>query len=94
MSRCGSSIIALCRLCDADACAQVTGSAWDTDLVSASAQYLAINWQVAGGGAFGILPILSSFRGSVVEGFPNKLPDIIPLARGHSGPVSVVRAVT
>ena len=29
---------------------KISGSAWDTDLISASAKYLAVNWQVAGGG--------------------------------------------
>lgn len=66
---------------------KVTGSAWDTDLISASASYLAINWQVAGGGAFGVLPLLNSFSGPIVSGFPHKLPDLVPLARGHTGPV-------
>jgi coronin-1B/1C/6 len=30
--------------------AKISGSAWDTDLVSAGGKYIAVNWQVAGGG--------------------------------------------
>lgn len=29
---------------------KISGSAWDTDLVSAGGKYLAVNWQAAGGG--------------------------------------------
>ncbi|ORX34981.1 hypothetical protein BD324DRAFT_633486 [Kockovaella imperatae] len=66
---------------------KITGSAWDTDLVSASATHLAINWQAAGGGAFVILPTFSAFSSPAPAGFPTKLPDILPLARGHTAPV-------
>lgn len=47
-------------------------------------QYLSVNIQVSGGGAFAILPIPGSDLGS---GMPYKLPDVIPLARGHTAPV-------
>jgi hypothetical protein len=30
--------------------AKISGSAWDTDLVSAGGKYIAVNWQVSGGG--------------------------------------------
>jgi hypothetical protein len=30
--------------------AKISGSAWDTDLVAAGGKYLAVNWQVSGGG--------------------------------------------
>ncbi|OCF30801.1 deoxyuridine 5'-triphosphate nucleotidohydrolase [Kwoniella heveanensis CBS 569] len=67
--------------------AKISGSAWDTDLVTAGGKYLAVNWQVSGGGAFGILPLFSPTTPPQPTGFPTKLPDIIPLARGHTGPV-------
>lgn len=69
---------------------QVTGSAWDTDLIQASGKYVSINWQAAGGGAFAILPLPSGFHSPLTasgEPFVSKLPDIVPLARGHAGPV-------
>ncbi|ORY30791.1 hypothetical protein BCR39DRAFT_528339 [Naematelia encephala] len=67
--------------------AKISGSAWDTDLVSAGGKYLAVNWQVSGGGAFAILPVFSPFTPPAPAGFPTKLPDILPLARGHTAPV-------
>ncbi|WVQ64461.1 uncharacterized protein L199_002628 [Kwoniella botswanensis] len=67
--------------------AKISGSAWDTDLVTAGGKYLAVNWQVSGGGAFAILPLFSPVTPPQPAGFPNKLPDIIPLARGHTAPV-------
>jgi len=65
---------------------KVSASAWDTNLISASASYISINWNASGGGAFAILPLPSPFR-PLPNNFPNKLPDIIPLARSHTGPV-------
>ncbi|WWC57752.1 uncharacterized protein I303_100287 [Kwoniella dejecticola CBS 10117] len=67
--------------------AKISGSAWDTDLVTAGGKYLAVNWQVSGGGAFAILPLFSPATPPQPAGFPTKLPDIIPLARGHTAPV-------
>ncbi|TFK19401.1 microtubule binding protein [Coprinopsis marcescibilis] len=64
---------------------KVTNSAWDTNIVSASASYLSINWNSSGGGAFAILPLPSPFHG--LNGFPHKLPDGLPLARGHTATV-------
>ncbi|KAF9442356.1 microtubule binding protein, partial [Macrolepiota fuliginosa MF-IS2] len=64
---------------------KVTNSAWDTNLISASGQYLSVNWNASGGGAFAILPLPSPFHG--INGFPHKLPDQLPLARSHSAPV-------
>ncbi|KAF9784948.1 microtubule binding protein [Thelephora terrestris] len=63
---------------------KVSGSAWDTNLVAASGSYVSLNWSSSGGGAFAILPLPSPFRTIQV---PSKLPDIIPLARSHSGTV-------
>lgn len=37
--------------------------------------------------AFAILPLFSPFSAPSPSGFPTKLPDILPLARGHTGPV-------
>lgn len=63
---------------------RVSSNAWDTNLLNASAQYLSINYQVAGGGAFAILPLPGT---ELASGITYKLPDVIPLARGHAGPV-------
>ncbi|KAH8810396.1 microtubule binding protein [Flagelloscypha sp. PMI_526] len=62
---------------------KVTNSAWDTNIVSASGSYIAVNWNASGGGAFAILPLPTPFAPS----FQNKLPDIPPLARGHTASV-------
>ncbi|WVR03213.1 hypothetical protein IAU60_000204 [Kwoniella sp. DSM 27419] len=67
--------------------AKISGSAWDTDLVAAGGKYMSVNWQVNGGGAFAILPLFSPVSPPQPSGFPTKLPDIIPLARGHTAPV-------
>lgn len=64
---------------------KVSGSAWDTNLVSASARYISVNWNASGGGAFAILPLPSPT--AAVPNFPYKLPDVIPLARSHTAPV-------
>ncbi|KAG9118392.1 Coronin-like protein crn1 [Ceratobasidium sp. 392] len=65
---------------------KVSNSAWDTNLISASGSYLALNWNASGGGAFAILPLASPFR-PLPHSLPYKLPDLIPLARGHTAPV-------
>ncbi|EJC99685.1 DUF1900-domain-containing protein [Fomitiporia mediterranea MF3/22] len=49
-----------------------------------SQQYLSVNWNASGGGAFCILPLPSPFE---AHKLPTKLPDVIPLARGHIAPV-------
>ncbi|GHJ89738.1 hypothetical protein NliqN6_6140 [Naganishia liquefaciens] len=68
-----------------------SGSAWDTDLIKSNGKFLAVNWQVAGGGAFAILPAPSPFHAPTTPSgnapFTTKLPDLIPLVRGHSAPV-------
>ncbi|OWZ54914.1 deoxyuridine 5'-triphosphate nucleotidohydrolase [Cryptococcus neoformans A2-102-5] len=66
---------------------KISGSAWDTDLVAAGGKYLSVNWQASGGGAFAILPLFSPTSPPQPAGFPTKLPDIVPLARGHTAPV-------
>ena len=34
--------------------AKISGSAWDTDLITAGGKYMAVNWQVSGGGVSGL----------------------------------------
>ncbi|KAF7311164.1 Coronin [Mycena kentingensis (nom. inval.)] len=63
---------------------RVTNSAWDTNVVSASAEYLSINWNASGGGAFAIVPLPSPFNATTLS---TKLPDNLPLARSHTAPV-------
>ncbi|EIW75312.1 microtubule binding protein [Coniophora puteana RWD-64-598 SS2] len=65
---------------------KVSSSAWDTNLISASGRYLALNWNASGGGAFAILPLPTPFA-PLPTGFPSKLPDVIPLARSHTATV-------
>ncbi|EMD39400.1 hypothetical protein CERSUDRAFT_113035 [Gelatoporia subvermispora B] len=65
---------------------KVSASAWDTNLIAASSRYISVNWNASGGGAFAILPLPSPFQ-PLPFGFPSKLPDLIPLARSHTGPV-------
>ncbi|KAH9479140.1 Coronin-like protein crn1 [Psilocybe cubensis] len=64
---------------------KVTNSAWDTNIISASAEYISVNWNASGGGAFAILPLPSPFQ--AVPGLPYKLPETIPLARSHTAAV-------
>ncbi|KAG6891135.1 hypothetical protein C0992_010430 [Termitomyces sp. T32_za158] len=64
---------------------KVTSSAWDTNFISASGQYISVNWNASGGGAFAILPLPSPFQ--TVPGLPQKLPDSLPLARSHTATV-------
>ncbi|KAH0544871.1 hypothetical protein FGG08_000950 [Glutinoglossum americanum] len=56
---------------------RISRNAWDTNLVKANPQYLSVNWEAGGGGAFAVIPI--NERG--------RLPEQIPLFRGHTGPV-------
>ncbi|BFZ60390.1 Coronin-like protein crn1 [Saitoella coloradoensis] len=56
---------------------KVTKNAWDSNLMKVNPLYLSINWNASGGGAFAVVPL--NERG--------KLPDQIPLFRGHSAPV-------
>jgi len=65
---------------------KLSGGAWDTNLIAASGSYISLNWNTSGGGAFAILPLPNPFR-PALGNFPSKLPDIIPLARGHSAAV-------
>jgi len=65
---------------------KVSNSAWDTNLIACSGKYVSVNWNASGGGAFAILPLPSPFR-PLPNYLPYKLPDVIPLARGHTAPV-------
>ncbi|KAK3485616.1 hypothetical protein B0T13DRAFT_525330 [Neurospora crassa] len=56
---------------------RISHNAWDTNLIKANPEYLAVNWESSGGGAFAVIPL--NERG--------KLPDQIPLFRGHTAAV-------
>jgi coronin-1B/1C/6 len=56
---------------------RISKNAWDTNLIKANPEYLAVNWEASGGGAFAVIPV--SERG--------RAPDRIPLFRGHTAPV-------
>ncbi|KAG6029016.1 Coronin-like protein crn1 [Claviceps citrina] len=55
----------------------ISRNAWDTNLVKVNPEYLSVNWDASGGGAFAVIPL--NERG--------KLPDQIPLFRGHTATV-------
>ncbi|KAH8111781.1 DUF1900-domain-containing protein [Phellopilus nigrolimitatus] len=63
---------------------KLSNNAWDTNLIAASGSYISVNWNASGGGAFAILPLPSPFT---AHDLPSKLPDVIPLARGHTAAV-------
>ncbi|TKX27364.1 coronin-like protein crn1 [Elsinoe australis] len=56
---------------------RITKNAWDTNLIKANPKYIAVNWEAGGGGAFAVVPV--NERG--------KLPEHIPLFRGHTAAV-------
>ncbi|KAF7944040.1 hypothetical protein EAE96_010450 [Botrytis aclada] len=55
----------------------ISRNAWDTNLIKANPEYLSVNWEASGGGAFAVIPLNEKGR----------LPEQIPLFRGHTGPV-------
>jgi len=55
----------------------ISRNAWDTNLVKVNPEFLSVNWDASGGGAFAVIPL--NERG--------KLPDVIPLFRGHTAAV-------
>ncbi|KAL1837394.1 hypothetical protein VTJ49DRAFT_3934 [Mycothermus thermophilus] len=55
----------------------ISRNAWDTNLVKVNPEYISVNWESGGGGAFAVIPL--NERG--------KLPDQIPLFRGHTAAV-------
>ncbi|KAH7061073.1 actin-binding protein-like protein [Macrophomina phaseolina] len=56
---------------------RLSKNAWDSNIIKVNPKYLSANYEAGGGGAFAVIPL--DERG--------KLPDIIPLFRGHTGPV-------
>lgn len=56
---------------------RISKNAWDTNLVKANPQYLAVNWEASGGGAFAVIPLSEKGR----------LPEQLPLFRGHKAVV-------
>ncbi|KAI2637531.1 DUF1900-domain-containing protein [Xylaria nigripes] len=56
---------------------RISRNAWDTNLIKVNPEYLAVNWEASGGGAFAVIPL--DERG--------KIPDVIPLFRGHTAAV-------
>ncbi|WFD00304.1 Coronin-like protein crn1 [Malassezia yamatoensis] len=56
---------------------KVSNNAWDTNLLEANGQYLSLNWQASGGGAFALIPLSR----------PGKLPEVYPVCRGHTAAV-------
>ncbi|KAI0127712.1 coronin-6 [Xylariales sp. AK1849] len=56
---------------------RISRNAWDTNLIKVNAEYLAVNWEASGGGAFAVIPLDEK----------GKLPDQIPLFRGHTATV-------
>ncbi|KAL7935977.1 hypothetical protein V8C35DRAFT_246217 [Trichoderma chlorosporum] len=56
---------------------RISRNAWDTNLVKANAEYLSVNWDSSGGGAFAVIPLNEK----------GKAPDLIPLFRGHTATV-------
>ncbi|RQM06055.1 hypothetical protein DH86_00002369, partial [Scytalidium sp. 3C] len=55
----------------------ISRNAWDTNLVKVNPEYLAVNWEASGGGAFAVIPLNEKGR----------LPEQIPLFRGHTAAV-------
>ncbi|KAF2270127.1 coronin-6 [Lojkania enalia] len=56
---------------------RISKNAWDTNLIKANPEYISVNWESSGGGAFAVIPI--NERG--------RLPELIPLFRGHTAAV-------
>ncbi|EZF29977.1 Coronin [Trichophyton interdigitale] len=56
---------------------RVSTNAWDTNLLKVNPEYLSVNWETAGGGAFAVIPLREKGR----------LPERIPLFRGHTSVV-------
>ncbi|KAJ4363409.1 Coronin-like protein crn1 [Neocucurbitaria cava] len=56
---------------------RISKNAWDTNLIKANPEYVSVNWEASGGGAFAVIPI--NERG--------RAPDQLPLFRGHTAAV-------
>ncbi|KAF2836740.1 actin-binding protein-like protein [Patellaria atrata CBS 101060] len=56
---------------------RISKNAWDSNIIKANPEYISVNWEASGGGAFAVIPI--NERG--------RLPEQIPLFRGHTAAV-------
>ncbi|KAF1808273.1 WD domain, G-beta repeat-containing protein [Eremomyces bilateralis CBS 781.70] len=56
---------------------RISRNAWDSNIIKANPEYLAVNWEASGGGAFAVIPV--NERG--------RLPEQLPLFRGHTAAV-------
>lgn len=56
---------------------RLTKNAWDSNLIKVNGKYLSVNWDSSGGGAFAVVPLHEM----------GKLPDQVPLFRGHTAAV-------
>lgn len=56
---------------------RLTKNAWDSNLIKVNPKYLSVNWDASGGGAFAVVPLHEM----------GKLPDQVPLFRGHTAAV-------
>ncbi|KAL5433597.1 hypothetical protein PMIN07_009974 [Paraphaeosphaeria minitans] len=56
---------------------RISKNAWDTNLIKANPEYLSVNWEASGGGAFAVIPLNEKGR----------VPEQIPLFRGHTAAV-------
>ncbi|KAF2714623.1 DUF1900-domain-containing protein [Pleomassaria siparia CBS 279.74] len=56
---------------------RISTNAWDTNLIKANPEYLSVNWESSGGGAFAVIPLSEKGR----------VPEQIPLFRGHTAAV-------
>ncbi|KAA8895509.1 hypothetical protein FN846DRAFT_334256 [Sphaerosporella brunnea] len=55
----------------------ISKNAWDSNIIKANPQYLSVNWEAGGGGAFAVIPLAERGR----------FPELIPLFRGHTAAV-------
>ncbi|KAF2001645.1 actin-binding protein-like protein [Amniculicola lignicola CBS 123094] len=56
---------------------RISRNAWDTNLIKANPEYISVNWEASGGGAFAVIPINEKGRE----------PEQMPLFRGHTAAV-------
>lgn len=56
---------------------KVTNNAWDSNILKTNGEYISVNWNASGGGAFAVIPV----------GEVGKSPDQVPLFRGHTAQV-------
>jgi coronin-1B/1C/6 len=56
---------------------RISKNAWDTNLIKANPEYISVNWEASGGGAFAVIPVNETGRA----------PELMPLFRGHTAAV-------